>query len=95
MPSNRNAQHFQNRKIESKGYFADPYCAWQKGTSENSNGLLREFYHNVLNLSRVSQKTRLRNLSLINNRPRKFLNYIFAQDSFNLELQIFLKVLRF
>lgn len=25
-------------------YFADPYCAWQKGTNENSNGVLRELY---------------------------------------------------
>ena len=68
-------------------FFADPYCAWQKGTNENSNGLLREFYPKGRNLSRVSPKTLLRNLSLINNRPRKCLNYISAQDSFNLELQ--------
>ena len=75
------------KKLNCDVYFADPYCAWQKGTNENSNGLLREFYPKGRNLSRVSPKTLLRNLSLINNRPRKCLNYISAQDSFNLELQ--------
>ena len=75
------------KKLNCDVYFADPYCAWQKGTNENNNGLLREFYPKDLNLLRVSPKTLLRNLSLINNRPRKCLNYISAQDSFNLELQ--------
>ena len=75
------------KKLNCDVYFADPYCAWQKGTNENSNGLLREFYPKGRNLSRVSPKTLLRNLSLINNRPRKCLNYISAQDSWNAELQ--------
>lgn len=38
-------------------YFADPYCAWQKGSNENLNGLLREFYPKGHSLARVSPKT--------------------------------------
>jgi len=74
-------------KLNCDVYFADPYCAWQKGTNENCNGLLREFYPKGRNLSRVSPKTLLRNLSLINDRPRKVLNFISATHAWNLELQ--------
>ena len=49
-------------------YFADPYCAWQKRTNENLNGLLREFYPKGRNLERVSKKTLKKNLALINAR---------------------------
>ena len=68
-------------------YFADPYCAWQKGSNENSNGLLREFYPKGRNLSRVSPATLKRNLALINARPRKVLNFVSAQHLWDLELQ--------
>lgn len=68
-------------------YFADPYCAWQKGSNENSNGLLREFYPKGRNLSRVSPATLKRNLALINARPRKVLNFDSAQHLWTLELE--------
>lgn len=68
-------------------YFADPYCAWQKGSNENSNGLLIEFYPKGRNLSRVSPATLKRNLVLTNARFRKFLNSVSAQHLWDLELQ--------
>ena len=63
-------------------YFADPYCAWQKGTNENLNGLLREFYPKGKNLERVSEKTLKKNLALINARPKKVLNFQKPVDLF-------------
>lgn len=80
------------KELNCDVYFADPYCAWQKGTNENSNGLLREFYPKGRNLSHVSAKTLLRNLALINARPRKVLNFHSAQELWDVELQ---KVLHF
>lgn len=40
-------------KLECNTYFCDPYCAWQKGSKENGNGLLREFYSKGMDLSLV------------------------------------------
>lgn len=80
------------KELNCDVYFADPYCAWQKGTNENCNGLLREFYPKGRNLSRVSPKTLLRNLALINARPRKVLNFHSAQELWGDELY---KVLHF
>jgi len=69
-------------------YFADPYCAWQKGSNENSNGLLREFYPKGRNLQRVNTKTLKKNLELINSRPRKVLKYQIPIELFNYESQM-------
>lgn len=74
-------------KLNCDVYFADPYCAWQKGSNENSNGLLREFYPKGRNLSRVSPKTLKKNLALINARPRKVLNFCSAQFLWESELK--------
>ena len=75
------------KRLGCEVYFADPYCAWQKGTNENCNGLLREFYPKGRNLSRVSPKTLERGLALINARPRKVLHFISAADLWKRELK--------
>ncbi len=67
-------------------YFADPYCAWQKGTNENLNGLLREFYPKEEIFLVWLPATLKRNLALINARPRKVLNFHSAQELWQLEL---------
>ena len=74
------------QRLNCDVYFADPYCAWQKGSNENSNGLLREFYPKGRNLSRVAPATLKRNLALINARPRKVLGFRSAQSLWDVEL---------
>ena len=71
------------KELNCSIYFADPYCAWQKGTNENLNGLLREFYPKGRNLSRVSPATLKKNLALINARPKKVLHYQKPMDLFD------------
>lgn len=63
------------KELGCKTYFCDPYCAWQKGTNENSNGLLREFYPKGMDLSEVNTDDLNYNLKLMNNRPRKCIKY--------------------
>lgn len=56
-------------------YFADPYAPWQRGSNENSNGLLREFYPKKTDLEKISQQQLTKNLFLINSRPRKCIGW--------------------
>ena len=76
------------KELNCDMYFADPYCAWQKGTNENLNGLLREFYPKGRDLSRVSEKTLEKNLALINARPKKVLDFKKPVDLFNFFLSM-------
>lgn len=63
-------------------YFADPYSSWQRGSNENANGLLREFFPKGKDLAEVHDEDLARSLDLINNRPRKCLGWRTAHESF-------------
>jgi IS30 family transposase len=58
-----------------KVYFAMPYRSWQRGTSENTNGLLRQFFPKRTDFSRISHYEVARVEKLLNERPRKRLGY--------------------
>ena len=64
------------KELNCEVYFCDTFCAWQKGSNENSNGLLREFFPKGFNLSRYTQVYIDKKVKLINNRPRKCNNWI-------------------
>jgi IS30 family transposase len=56
-------------------YFADPYSAWQRGTNENTNGLLRQYFPKGADFRNISDKEIAIAVKKINNRPRKCLSY--------------------
>jgi IS30 family transposase len=59
-------------------YFADPYCSWQRGLNENTNGLfanIRQYSPKSTGFKKVSQSSVKDVIVKLNNRPRKKLNY--------------------
>ncbi|WDH80756.1 IS30 family transposase [Paenibacillus urinalis] len=69
-----------------KVYFADPYSSWQRGSNENGNGLLREFFPKGKDFAEVGDEELEHALHLINNRPRKCLGWKTAHESFEYEV---------
>ena len=58
-----------------KFYFATPYHSWERGTNENTNGLIRQYLPKHYNMDMVSQQDCDRIADKINQRPRKRYNY--------------------
>lgn len=67
-------------------YFADPYSAWQRGTNENSNGLLREFFPKKTDLAKITEDELVDALLKINGRPRKCLDWKTPLEVFQHEV---------
>lgn len=68
--------------LKTKVYFARPYCSWQRGLNENTNGLLRQFFPKKRSLLKVTKAQVDEAVYLLNHRPRKCLGYRTPHEVF-------------
>jgi IS30 family transposase len=64
-------------------YFAHPHSPWERGTNENTNGLLRQFFPKGKSMTHVSQEDVDAAVHLLNNRPRKCLGWKTPLEAFS------------
>lgn len=67
-------------------YFANPYSSWERGTNENTNGLIRRFFPKGTDFTKITLKQLKQAQLSLNNRPRKILGYKTPNEIMNQEI---------
>jgi IS30 family transposase len=70
-----------------KSYFAHPYHSWERGSNENANGLLRDYFPKKTDFSIIPEEKILKVEDSLNSRPRKRLGWKTPLEVFSVALQ--------
>ncbi|MCJ7539692.1 MAG: IS30 family transposase [Desulfobacterales bacterium] len=86
-----NGQEFAHHKdikeqLKADIYFAHPYHAWERGLSENTNGLIRQYFPKGMDFHTITDKQVEMVMNRLNNRPRKTLGFKTPNEIFLLPI---------
>ena len=68
--------------LQAGFYFAHPYASWERGTNENTNGLIRQYFPKGMDFTTITQQEINYAMKRLNNRPRKRLGYLTPAQVF-------------
>ena len=72
-----------SERLGSSFYFCTPYHSWERGLNENTNGLVRQYFPKGTDFAKLTESDVQRVEDLLNNRPRKALNYHSPNEVFD------------
>jgi len=75
------------QKTGMKIYFAHPYSSWERGTNENTNGLIRRYLPKGTDFNKINEKMLQIIQEKLNNRPRKIIGYKTPKEILDSELK--------
>lgn len=79
-------EFYYHKQFNLPVYFADPYSSFQRGTNENTNGLLRRYFPKGTDFALISQEELNEVAQELNNRPKKCIDYATPAELFAVEL---------
>lgn len=62
-------------RLQTDFFFAHPYCSWERGLNENTNGLIRQYFPKKHDFAQITEDEIVFVTEQLNNRPRKTLGY--------------------
>ena len=71
-----------SKKLKADFYFAHPYASWERGTNENTNGLIRQYFPKNRDFTTITQQEIDTTMQQLNNRPRKRLGFLTPSQVF-------------
>ena len=74
--------HTISKELELDFYFARPYHSWERGANENTNGLIRQYVPKGSSFENINNQDIMCIQNILNNRPRKKLNFLTPNEFF-------------